>query len=167
LILAVHQVCLLLGSNIQPEKNLLLAVQFLGRQLEILRVSSVWETPPIGSPGPNFLNAAVLAHTELDAKTLKDQVLTPLEAHLGRVRTPDKYAPRTIDLDLILFDERLADPALWQYAHRAVPVAEVLPEVTSESGESLQATALRLSHSSPIQLRPDVSIQIAYPGSSG
>jgi len=43
-----HQVCLLLGSNIQPERNLPLAVDHLQNQLTILRISSVWETSPVG-----------------------------------------------------------------------------------------------------------------------
>ncbi len=154
-----HQACLLLGSNIQPERNLLLAVNLLKEQLEVVRVSSVWETPAFGSEGPNFLNAAILARTHLEAKFLKDQILIPIETRLGRVRTANKYAARTIDLDLIIFDGRLLDPALWQHAHRAVPVSEVLPAYTSESGETLKGAASRLASTASIRLRPDVSIQ--------
>ena len=87
-----HQVCLLLGSNIQPERNLPLAVRELGEQLTILRASSVWESPAVGSRGPNFLNAALLCQTGLAAEALKWQVLRPLEARLGRVRNQDKNA---------------------------------------------------------------------------
>jgi 2-amino-4-hydroxy-6-hydroxymethyldihydropteridine diphosphokinase len=157
-----HQACLLLGSNIQPERNLPQAVHLLGQDLLILQVSSVWETPAVGSTGPDFLNAALLAGTSLDEKNLKDQILRPLEARLGRIRSADKNAPRTIDLDLIIFDGRLLDPTLWRHAHRAVPVAEVLPGFTDEGGKTLRETAARLASSSSIRLRPDVSIHAHF-----
>ena len=60
-----HLACLLLGSNIQPERNLPLAIDQLQKHLTILRISSVWETPPVGSAGPSFLNAALLVQTPL------------------------------------------------------------------------------------------------------
>jgi 2-amino-4-hydroxy-6-hydroxymethyldihydropteridine diphosphokinase len=133
-----HQVCLLLGSNIQPERNLPLAIDLLQNQLTILQISCVWETSPVGSTGPNFLNAALLAQTPLEQKTLKLQILTPLEAKMGRVRSADKNAPRPIDLDIILFDGLVLDPSFWLFAHRAVPVAEIQPDIRSEAGETLK-----------------------------
>ncbi len=153
-----HQVCLLLGSNIQPERNLPLAVrelplavQQLGEQLTILRASSVWESPAVGSRGPNFLNAALLCQTSLAAEALKWQVLRPLEARLGRVRNRDKNAPRPIDFDIITVDGRLYDPILWQYSFRAVPVAELLPDLKSETGEKLPEAARRLAIELPVK----------------
>ncbi len=153
-----HQACLLLGSNIQPEANLSRAIALLENQVRILKISSVWETTSVGSGGPNFLNAALLAATSLEAAALKEKVLRPLEARLGRVRSADKNAPRTIDLDIILFDSRLLDPSLWQHAHRAVPVAELLPGYRSEEGETLQQAAARLAQTTFIRLRSDVSL---------
>jgi 2-amino-4-hydroxy-6-hydroxymethyldihydropteridine diphosphokinase len=156
---AGHEVCLLLGSNIRPEDNLPLAAGQLKKDLTILKVSSVWETPAAASNGPNYLNAALLALCALDAGALKEQVLRPLEARLGRVRSRDKNAPRPIDLDIILFDGRPLDAALWEQAHRAVPVAELLPDLRSEAGERLGQAARRLAAATPIRLRGDVSIQ--------
>jgi 2-amino-4-hydroxy-6-hydroxymethyldihydropteridine diphosphokinase len=153
-----HRVCLLLGSNIEPEKNIPLAVALLQKRMPVLRTSSVWESQAIGSDGPNFLNAALLALTEADANHLKEQVFRPLEAQLGRVRTQDKNSPRPIDIDLILFDQQLLDPSLWHYAHRAVPVAEVLPGYLLETGEYLNDAASRLASMTPIWVRKDVSI---------
>ena len=151
-----HQVCLLLGSNIQPERNLPLAIHKLQDQLTILRISSVWETPPVGSAGPCFLNAALLAQTPQDQKTLKIQILTPLEAKMGRVRSVDKNAPRPIDLDIILFDEMIIDTTIWLFAHRAVPVAEIQPDIRSEAGETLKEAAARFMSEGSIRLRPEV-----------
>lgn len=153
-----HQVCLLLGSNLQPEKNLALGVDLLRRQVKIVRVSSVWETPAVGSPGPDFLNLALLVTTVLDAKLFKAQVIRPLEMQLGRVRSADKNASRTIDIDIILFDNQLLDPNLWRFAHRAVPVAEILPDFRSEQGDLLKETASRLAETTQIRLRPNLLI---------
>jgi 2-amino-4-hydroxy-6-hydroxymethyldihydropteridine diphosphokinase len=151
-----HQVCLLLGSNIQPECNLPLAVDHLQNQLTILRISSVWETSPVGSAGPNFLNAALLAQTPLGQNTLKLKILTPLETKMGRLRSADKNAMRPIDLDIILFDRLQLDPTLWHFAHRAVPVAEIQPDIRSEAGETLKEAAAKFMSKSFIRLRPDV-----------
>ena len=151
-----HQACLLLGSNIQPDRNLPLAIACLRNCLIILRISSVWETPPVGSAGPSFLNAALLATTPLKQKELKFQILTPLEAQMGRLRSADKNAARPIDLDIILFDRLILDPTLWHFAHRAVPVAEIQPDIHSEDGETLKEAAAKFMSDGSIRLRPDV-----------
>ena len=155
---AEHQACLLLGSNIQPEKNLTLGLDLLRNMVTISRISSVWETPSVGSSGPDFLNLAVLITTPLKASELKAQVLRPLEKQLGRMRSANKNAPRTFDADIILFDDRLLDQNLWRYAHRAVPVAEILPGYLSNQGDTLQNVAAELAKTALIRLRPDVLV---------
>ena len=154
-----HQVCLLLGSNIQPERNLPLAVQQLGEQLTILQASSIWESPAVGARGPNFLNAALLCRTWLAAEPLKWLVLRPLEARMGRVRNQDKNAPRPIDFDIITVDGQLYDPILWQYSFRAVPVAELLPDLRSETGERLAEAAQRLRAELPVKQKNDLRLE--------
>jgi len=151
-----HQFCLLLGSNIQPEKNLELGMDLLRSQVKITQVSSVWETSSVGSPGPDFLNMAVLVTSSLDANSLKEKVIRPLEAQLGRVRSSDKNAPRTIDIDIILFDNQLLDPNLWRFAYRAVPVADILPDFRSEQGDLLKDVASRLVETTPIRSKSDL-----------
>lgn len=153
-----HQVCLLLGSNLQPEKNIVLGVDMLSLLGEITRISSVWETPSVGSAGPDFLNLAVLMNTPLEADELKEKILRPLEAQIGRVRSADKNAPRPIDIDIIIFDGQLLDAELWHYAHRAVPVAEIYPEYRSDRGETLSSVASQLAQTTHIRLKPDVLI---------
>jgi len=156
---ATHQVCLLLGSNIEPEINLPKAVLLLQRQLSVLQDSSIWESASVDCCYPDYLNMAMLVATSLEPEQLKEQVLRPLEARMGRVRSEDKNAPRPIDLDIILFDGAVLDPTLWQHAHLAIPVSELLPEVRAETGESLKAVAHRLAKSTPVELRKDISIQ--------
>jgi len=153
-----HQVCLLLGSNIEPEVNIPKAMNLLQEKLTFLRVSSVWESASADCCYPDYLNLAVLVSTPMDAIQLKEQVLRPLEAQMGRVRTEDKNASRPIDIDIILFDGELRDPNLWQHVHRAIPVGEIFPDFCSETGESLKDIARRLALSTPIQIRKDISI---------
>lgn len=156
-----HVVCLLLGSNIQPERNLKQAIVALNQQLTLGYVSSVWETPAVGSNGPNFLNAAALVTTTHDVPSLKTQILRPIEAQLGRVRRADKNAPRTIDIDPILFDGAQLDDNLEKYAYLAVPAAELLPRFRVKSGEYLKDIASRLIGSQPIHLRADILLHSA------
>ncbi|MCX8061873.1 MAG: 2-amino-4-hydroxy-6-hydroxymethyldihydropteridine diphosphokinase [Anaerolineales bacterium] len=121
-----HLVYLSLGSNILPHRNLPKAVELLSQQLTLLAVSSVYETSPVGTSGRNFLNAVLVAQTPLTLQQLKETVLRPIEAVLGRVRTEDKFAPRTIDLDIIAWDGVVLDEDAFRYAHLAVPLAEIL-----------------------------------------
>jgi 2-amino-4-hydroxy-6-hydroxymethyldihydropteridine diphosphokinase len=155
-----HQVCLLLGSNIEPEKNIPRALNLLKEQLTILRVSSVWESASVDCCYPDFLNLAVLVSTPLEANQLKELVLRPLETQMGRVRTEDKNASRPIDFDIILFDGELYDPALWQHVHRAMPVSEIFPEYRSPAGQQLSETAQSLAQSTPISIRHDIFVQL-------
>lgn len=155
---AQHEACLLLGSNIRPEQHLPLAVELLQKRVRVLRASSVWETSAVGSDGPNFLNMALLVESPFDLTALKEQVLRPLEAQLGRVRTKDKNASRTMDIDILFFDGRAVDELLWRYAFRAVPAAELLPTATSQTGEKLKHVADRLAGSAQIRIRRDVAI---------
>ena len=146
------QACLLLGSNVNPEKNLPEALRLLQGRMVLKKSSSVWKSPAVGSSGPDFLNAALLMETGFSANQLKEEIIRPLEAELGRVRTEDKNAPRTIDIDLIIYDRQLIDISLWQMAHIAVPVAELLPDFRSESGARLEDVAYRLKDNAAIRL---------------
>lgn len=151
--------CLLLGSNIQPEYYLPLAVRQLHGFFAVEGVSRVWQTPAIGSAGPPFLNAAVRVRTALGPEEMKGGVLRPLEAQLGRVRREDKNAPRTIDIDLVLWGEQVLEPRIWEWAHVAVPVAEVWPyPLAGPGGETLREAARRLRTEARIDYRRDVTL---------
>ena len=152
-----HRVCLLLGSNIQPEENLRKAVHFLRQNFRVEQGSGIWESAAIGSDGPNFLNAAVIIHTSLKPQQLKESYLRPLEALMGRVRTMDKNAPRTIDIDIVAWDADIVDVNVWKFAHAAVPVAELLPCYQSEvTGEYLEQRAAHLSRVTPVFARREI-----------
>lgn len=156
-----------LGSNIDPAANLQAAVTMLREQVVVVAVSPVYRTAPVGKTDqPAFLNAAVLAETPLSAPGLKSLILQPIENALGRVRGADKNAPRTIDLDIALFNydvldlgtRRIPDPDLPMYAHIAVPLADLAPYyVHPETGELLEEIAARLPKSG-IHRQEDVTL---------
>jgi 2-amino-4-hydroxy-6-hydroxymethyldihydropteridine diphosphokinase len=155
-----------LGSNIEPEKNLPLAVERLAKIGEILAVSMVYQNPAVGpTPQPDFLNAAVLIDTDLEPLEIWAE-LREIEAALGRVRSEDKYAPRELDLDLCLLGEMvfesleltLPDPELLLRPHLIVPMAELAPEFRHPlTGESLAQIADRLKIEADLTPRPDVA----------
>jgi len=153
-------VYLSLGSNMAAEDNLPRAVRLLAVRVEVLAVSRVWETPAVPPSRGRFLNAAAALQTRLGPQALKRDVLRPIEAALGRVRGADKFAPRPIDLDIILHGGRLLEPDLWRYAHLAVPLADLIPGYTHPvSGETLAQAAARLLPAAGFRLRAEVSLQ--------
>jgi 2-amino-4-hydroxy-6-hydroxymethyldihydropteridine diphosphokinase len=161
----VNQVFVALGSNIQSESNMPEAVRRLSLHCRLVAVSPVYETTPVGNTQQaNFLNAAALIETELAATELKERVLKVIEQELGRVRTEDKNAPRTIDLDIALLVARdseagssaFHDPDILRYAHVAVPLADIAPTRRHPvTDQTLREIAQALSASGMVS-RPDV-----------
>jgi 2-amino-4-hydroxy-6-hydroxymethyldihydropteridine diphosphokinase len=100
-----------LGSNLgDRDAYLRAAIAALDTSMTHLRVSSFHDTAPVGvGPQPVFLNAATTGETSLSARALLDRLLA-IERDLGRER-PFPGAPRTVDLDLILYDEAIIDEA--------------------------------------------------------
>ncbi len=158
----IHQVYIGLGSNIAPETNLVKAIEMLRQHLPVEAISRAWETPAVGSSGPNFINAVAQVKTPLTPGLLKSLVLRRIEVQLGRVRTANKNAPRTIDLDILVFDGQLMDPKVWTHAFVAVPLSELLPGYTHpNTRQTLAEVATRLSAETPVKLRGDVELEKA------
>ena len=126
----MHRVCIVIGSNIDAEANPRRAIETLRTLGKVIAISSTWETPAEGSPGPDFLDTAVLLETPYDVETLKWQHLRRIENDFGRVRSADKNAPRTIDLDIIIYDDQFIASDLFEKAYLALPVSELLPDLT-------------------------------------
>ncbi|MBC7878926.1 MAG: 2-amino-4-hydroxy-6-hydroxymethyldihydropteridine diphosphokinase [Anaerolineales bacterium] len=155
----LHQIYLSLGSNIEPENHLPKAVQLLKEYGQVKETSSVWETKAVGSDGPNFLNACVLFLSPIKHHQLKDQVIRPIEAKLGRIRYADKNAPRTIDIDLLLFDQTPLNTEFWDVAFVAVPLAELIPDFEHPiRQEKLIRVAEQLQGQMWIVKREDIAI---------
>jgi len=136
---------LLLGSNIDPVENITQALKLLSRKTLILQQSRVWETEAVGGSGPNYLNVAVQISSDLEPDAVKKDIIQQIENQLGRVRTEDKYAPRTIDIDIILFNGQVMDTNLWTKAFIALPVADLVPQLQHpQQKENLYEIALLL-----------------------
>ena len=149
--------CILLGSNIAPEYNLPKAIDVLRKKFAIIDISSAWETPAIGTNGPDFLNAAAIISCNEKPEILKYSILRPLESMMGRRRSLDKYAPRTIDFDLIIWNGNVLDHDIYDHAHMVVPVSQLLPcYISPSTGESLEDIANKFIVSYPIRCRPEI-----------
>jgi GTP cyclohydrolase IA len=156
---STHRVLITLGSNVEREGNLRLAVSRLRQhpRITLCAVSPVYETAPVGSDDqPPYFNAAIMVETDLRPAALRD-ALRAIERDLGRVRTEDKYAPRTIDLDIALYGNQrvsvdgrpIPDPDITRFPHLAIPLADVAPDWKHpERGVTLRDIADSLSHSS-------------------
>ena len=163
-----HLAYLNLGSNIQPEINLVRGVEMLQEFGEILQVSSAWESRSVGSTGPNYLNACVLFKTEWLQIGLKERVIRPIEARLGRVRNENKFAPRTIDIDIVLFDGTPFNDRFWRFAFVIVPLAEIHPGYHNPfARENIVQTATRLRSEIWMGTRPDVLSRFYWTSSNG
>ncbi|GAB4462592.1 MAG: 2-amino-4-hydroxy-6-hydroxymethyldihydropteridine diphosphokinase [Anaerolineales bacterium] len=160
-----HLAYLNLGSNIQPETHLVRAVELLHEYGRVLKVSSAWESRSVGAEGPNYLNACVLFQTALRQVELKEMVIRPIEAQLGRRRSENKFAPRTIDIDIVLFDDQPYNDKFWRYAFVIVPLAEIYPEYQNPLlGENIVQTATRLRSKVWMEARPEVLRRFAAAG---
>ena len=124
------------GSNIDPERNIAAALDLLMEQVAVTGVSTFYRTAPLGRPEqPPFLNGVWRVETSMGPRDLKFGVLRCIEAALGRVRTQDRYAPRTIDLDVAAYgteeidepDLIVPDPDIKSRPFLAVPLAELAP----------------------------------------
>ena len=127
-----------LGSNLAaPEQQLDAALMALAQlpQTSLVRNSAYYSSAPLGpADQPRYTNAAVLLETSLTTHQLLDQ-LQSIELNQGRTRKAERWGPRTLDLDILLFgqriihDERLCVPHYHMHARPFVllPLAELCP----------------------------------------
>ena len=124
------------GANLgDREATIRAAVRLLGD--DVVAVSRLRETEPWGyADQPPFLNGAILLETGLEPRALLDRLLA-VERELGRSRDGPRYGPRTIDLDLLLYGDRVVDepgltvphPRLHERAFALEPLLDLDPEL--------------------------------------
>ena len=159
-----------LGSNVEDRLDHLQdAVDALNadRRIRVDAVSSVYETEPVGGPqqGP-FLNLAVRVATRHAPRQLL-RACQAVEAKLGRVRTV-RWGPRTIDVDILLYDDRtvrrrrlqIPHPRLTERAFALIPLIEVAPGQILPDGRSLPAALAKIA---PIEGVTMVGTQVHMP----
>lgn len=168
----MNRAYLSLGSNIEPAANLRAAVAMLAAHTRLLAVSSVWETAPLGITNqPDFLNMAALVETKLSARQLKRDVLRRIETALHRDRSGHRYGPRTIDIDLMLFNREIfnldghhiPNAEVLERAFVAIPLAEISPVYRHpETGQTLAAIAARFDpKKEKMFLRRDIAFDVS------
>lgn len=125
-----------LGSNIDAQRNIRLALDALASQFSALRLSSIYESESIGFAGDNFLNLVVAVETELSL-VLVQESLKQLEESQGRDRTQAKFSSRPIDVDILFYGDDsgaalgidLPRAEITRNAFVLLPLAELLPKI--------------------------------------
>lgn len=129
---AQRDVYLALGSNIEPKRYLQAALEKLTEQFGSLRQSTVYQNKAVGFEGEDFLNMVVGFKTRTGLDELK-RIFADIEDDCGRVRGAEKFAPRTLDIDLLLFgdtvltkgDTLLPRPEILKFPFMLRPLAEL------------------------------------------
>jgi 2-amino-4-hydroxy-6-hydroxymethyldihydropteridine diphosphokinase len=124
------------GSNVDPERNLALAVAEMQRAFPGVRFSSWYRNRAVGFEGDDFINLVAGFASELPIAALIGR-LQEIEAKCGRAREAPRWAPRTMDLDILLYGElvcnepklKLPRPDLLKRAYMLGPLAELAPQV--------------------------------------
>lgn len=128
-----NQVVIGFGSNIRPRENIQAAKDRLVRAHVLLKISSVKKTTPLGNISqPDYFNGAFLIETSLSQEELRIW-LKNLEEELGRDRSAPKFGPRTIDLDIAVFNGKIVDPDFYERDFLQEAVLELLPDLLPRS----------------------------------
>jgi len=132
----MHKAWLSLGSNLEPERHLRAALAELRARFGAVIASTAYRFPAVGFDGPDFINLAAGIDSDLDASGLNEW-LHALEDRHGRRRDVARFSSRTLDIDIVLFDEAIIDgPGNLQVPRRELaetfvlkPLAEIAPDL--------------------------------------
>ena len=156
-----HTALLSLGSNIDAHLHLPAAAQALRTRFGDVVFSSVLRTAAVGFEGPDFFNAAAIVRTDLDPYAL-DTWLHRLEEEQGRDRRAPRFASRTLDIDIVFYDDRVIEPTPGshlqvprpelQHAFVLQPLAQIAPEFRDPRSASTlaQLWAAHPQHAAPL-----------------
>lgn len=125
-----------IGSNIDPRKNLPFALMELEKRFDIIEKSSVYRSKAFGFDGDEFLNMVVALISELTPIEIHAQ-LEDIQRAAARQREARGYISRTLDIDLLLYDDllineppiRLPRPDVLRFSFVLGPMAEIAPEL--------------------------------------
>lgn len=123
------------GSNVEPVANLRRALDVLARHYPELRCSRAYRNAAVGFAGDDFVNLVVAFESSDDVGTVLEH-LHEAEAACGRARNAPKWAPRSMDLDVLVYGDRVTDepglvlprPDLLRRAYMLGPMAELAPD---------------------------------------
>lgn len=125
----MNRVIIGLGSNIDPNQNIREAKETLAQKFRLLAESCFTSTKPIGKiHQPDFINGTVLIETELSIGQLK-KMLKTIESDLGRKETGNRDGPRTIDLDIVVWNKSIMDQSFYERNYLKQSVLELAPDL--------------------------------------
>ncbi|QNP41804.1 2-amino-4-hydroxy-6-hydroxymethyldihydropteridine diphosphokinase [Lysobacter solisilvae (ex Woo and Kim 2020)] len=139
-----------LGSNREPEQHLRAAIAALREQFGTIVLSEVYRTRAVGFDGGDFLNAAAIVDTALDPFALNAWLHALEDAH-GRDRSGPRFGDRTLDIDIVLFD----DLVLHGDGHPG-----------SSPGQALQIPRDELKHAFVLRPLAEIAPDVVVPGTA-
>lgn len=144
-----------IGSNIEPAANVRAALRALAGESRLVGISTIYLTEALGAAAqPAYYNGIAEIETEVPPREMKFDVLRGIEQRLGRQRNADKYAPRTMDLDLIVYGDLvlheagldIPDADILMRPFLAIPLCELAPDlVLAGYGQRISEIAAALS----------------------
>ena len=125
-----------LGSNVNAETHIRAAIDELGTQFETIELSPAYASTAVGFEGEDFINLVARVETDMSPLELR-QYLRNLEDRYGRKRDVPKFSDRSLDIDILLYDDLvLLSPVLeipraeiTKYAHVLKPLADLEPDL--------------------------------------
>lgn len=123
------------GSNVEPEQHIHNGLDILRQHYGELRLSPVYRTTAVGFEGDDFLNLALSFETSEPVEAVAE-TLDEIENQCGRIRGEARFGPRTLDLDLLLYDDleldkpglKLPRDEILTYAFVLRPLADLIPD---------------------------------------
>ncbi len=125
-----------LGSNIDARRNIRVAIEWLQEHFIDAAFSPVYKSPAVGFDGEDFLNLVARVQTHIEPLSLK-HILNEFEDGHGRMRNTPKFSDRTVDIDILLYDDlllsgpelQLPRPEITHFAHVLKPLADLAPDL--------------------------------------
>ncbi len=118
-----------IGSNIAPDKNVKATLEIISQEQTLIASSKFYQTTPVGyQDQDDFLNGSAYVTSDLDFEQF-NLYLKNIEKRLKRVKGPIKSGPRTIDLDIIIHNEKIIDSAFHTATYIHIPVQELIEKL--------------------------------------
>ena len=138
-----------LGSNVSPERHIAIAIERLNAAFDDFHLSPLYRSRAVGFDGADFINGVASVRTDLSPRALRDW-LRRLEDEYGRERNVPKFSDRVLDVDILLYGDRIQDeeglqlprPEIFHFAHVLRPLADLAPDRTCP-GDGRTFAALR------------------------
>lgn len=158
------------GSNQDREKHIRAGTRALKNTFHNLQVSTIYENRAIGFEGDNFYNLVIGCHTELELGQVLSQ-LRRIEDENGRDRNQPRYSPRTLDLDLLLYDDLIIENSevqlprsdIKRYAFVLRPLADIAGDLCDPVSGKAYSQLWSEFDQSQQELRP-VDLEIGHAG---